>query len=105
MKKFNINTVLIIILSILIVIVVFLALKTRKKAIPGTKEIIPDDIFPLKYGSTGKAVMDIQAYLNKKYNSGLDVDGIFGPLTEAAVKTAFGSNIVSKDLYNSIKTA
>ena len=38
-------------------------------------------------------VMDIQAKLNKQFNAGLDVDGISGPKTKAAIKQYLGIDI------------
>lgn len=68
------------------------------------------------YDSTPDDVYEVQAYMNKKYNSGLVVDGDFGAKTEAAIvkqvqkligtspdgifgknsKTAWGSRVVKK---------
>lgn len=68
------------------------------------------------YDSTPDDVHEVQAYMNKKYNSGLTVDGDFGAKTEAAIvkqvqkligtspdgifgknsKTAWGSRVVKK---------
>ena len=38
-------------------------------------------------------VMDIQNRLNKQFNAGLDVDGISGPMTKAAIKKYLGIDI------------
>ena len=46
--------------------------------------------------STGQQVRDLQAALNKA-GAGLTVDGIFGPLTETAVKTFQGRNNIKVD--------
>lgn len=57
-----------------------------------------DDV--LKYGSRGKDVETLQAMLNSKYNAGLDVDGIWGEKTQAAVLENLGkSSISTKDIY------
>lgn len=37
------------------------------------------------YDTTPDDVSEVQTYMNKKYNSGLDVDGDFGPKTRAAI--------------------
>lgn len=42
----------------------------------------------LKLGSEGPEVVELQQVLNQIYDFGLDVDGIFGPKTEEAVKFA-----------------
>lgn len=41
----------------------------------------------LQQGSTGVCVQRVQWFLNAKDNAGLQIDGIFGPLTYAAVRT------------------
>lgn len=62
---------------------------------PVTKEVIVYqtkgmDIYkPLSVGSKGEEVKTLQILLNK-LNSGLDTDGDFGPLTEAALLKNFG---------------
>lgn len=56
-------------------------------------------VFPLKSGSTGKGVKQVQAYLNSKYNAGLTVDGIWGPKTNAAANTYLNRDNVSSDVY------
>jgi peptidoglycan hydrolase-like protein with peptidoglycan-binding domain len=38
-------------------------------------------------------VMDIQTRLNKHFNAGLNVDGISGPKTKAAIKQYLGIDI------------
>lgn len=49
-----------------------------------TSDILGDT--SLKKGSKGEAVKELQKNLNKLLNCGLEVDGIFGKLTEEAVK-------------------
>ncbi|HTU75681.1 MAG TPA: peptidoglycan-binding protein [Trebonia sp.] len=39
-----------------------------------------------KIGATGERVYSIQQFLNQRIGAGLAADGIFGPLTEAAVR-------------------
>lgn len=58
--------------------------------------------FPLKYGSTGKEVSNLQAYLNTANTAGIGVDGIWGPETEAAVKKYLGRTEISKELYDEL---
>lgn len=41
----------------------------------------------IRVGSRGELVKEVQSALNKLIAAGLSVDGIFGPRTEAAVKT------------------
>ena len=47
---------------------------------------IPTEKPILRNGSKGVRVKELQTVLNNSINSGLAVDGIFGPLTEAALK-------------------
>ncbi|GAL83418.1 hypothetical protein MYP_645 [Sporocytophaga myxococcoides] len=67
--------------------------------------------FPLKQGSKGVEVKNLQKFLNKSVNAGLCIDGIWGMLTQSAfekstlpgIKNGIAPpmNEVSKDLYNS----
>ncbi|GLG02096.1 hypothetical protein Alches_21370 [Alicyclobacillus hesperidum subsp. aegles] len=41
---------------------------------------------PLQNGSAGQPVAEVQKYLNQTIGAGLQIDGQYGPLTEAAVK-------------------
>lgn len=41
-------------------------------------------------GSYGQQIANLQQKCNDKYGAGLDVDGKYGPKTEAAVKTYLG---------------
>lgn len=57
--------------------------------------------FPLKYGSEGTLVRDIQTVLNKRYKAGIDVDGDWqGQTQDALVKfnlpTSFDSQAYAK---------
>ena len=52
------------------------------------------DTFPFKRGCSGENVKLLQITLNKKYNAGIAVDGVFGPATEKALENAgFGKEI------------
>ena len=64
-------------------------------------------IFPLKKGSEGVMVKDAQAFFNKTIGAGLDVDGIFGKQTEAAVEKYFAKenkveNEITLEFYNTV---
>jgi hypothetical protein len=50
------------------------------------RELITASLPTLSQGSEGDAVARLQALLNVATGAGLDEDGIFGPLTEAAVR-------------------
>lgn len=57
--------------------------------------------FPLKYGSMGTLVKDIQTVLNKRFNAGIKVDGDWGGKTQEALKkfkqpTTFDSQAYAK---------
>jgi peptidoglycan hydrolase-like protein with peptidoglycan-binding domain len=61
------------------------------------------DPFPMKLGSSGDLVKILQQYLNKKYKSGLTLDGSFGAKTAAALKTGTGkSEIQDRDQFNTL---
>jgi type II secretory pathway pseudopilin PulG len=57
--------------------------------------------FPLKTGSSGNYVANLQNALNKTCNLKLVPDGKFGPLTANAAKSCFGNSVVSWELYRS----
>jgi peptidoglycan hydrolase-like protein with peptidoglycan-binding domain len=77
-------------------------------------------VFPLKYGSSGRYVIQLQKWLNenikqinkRKINQGekesellkpIAVDGIFGKETEKALITVTGKNTMSKEYYENAK--
>lgn len=80
----------------------------------GGSSALKDNEFPLKKGMRGTLVMGLQskigtttAYLNALKIEGAAIpepDGVFGPITEKAVMTCFGTTEVSKQLYESIMT-
>lgn len=51
--------------------------------------------FPISRGMKGNEVKRIQEMLNKKFYSGLKIDGCFGPKTEAALFIAIGKRTLS----------
>ena len=64
------------------------------------------DKFPLKYGSGGKNVKQLQQALLKLYGPSIlpryKDDGDYGNETAAAVGAKYGTEIVSKELFNEI---
>lgn len=58
--------------------------------------------FPLKKGSRGQLVRDLQNALNSYYGSRLTVDGVFGTMTETALKNAGAPTSVDKAMYSKI---
>ena len=59
----------------------------------------PAGTFPLKVGSSGPAVEELQGKI------GADVDGKFGPATLTAVKAKFGSDEVTKAMFNDVNAS
>lgn len=65
----------------------------------------------LRQGATGGTVRSVQAVLNAKHGAGLATDGVFGPLTLAAVKAWQSSHDLATDgvvgplTYGSLLTA
>jgi peptidoglycan hydrolase-like protein with peptidoglycan-binding domain len=96
---------IIIIIAIIIIIGVaaWLILRKPKDKAPDAAASVSSNIdlsvFPLKMGSRGKEVESVQKYLNSKYNASLQVDGIWGALTDAAVQGYLKRDNVSSDIY------
>lgn len=68
---------------------------------PSSKKPTVYNQFPLKYGSKGTLVRDIQSVLNKRFKAGIDVDGDWQGETENALKkfklpTSFDSQAYAK---------
>ncbi|MEP7374728.1 MAG: peptidoglycan-binding domain-containing protein [Chitinophagaceae bacterium] len=59
-----------------------------------------DNVFPLKKGSRGDSVSQLQEALNTKYKASLKVDGIFGSRTEDALRKAGRPATVSESEFN-----
>lgn len=55
--------------------------------------------FPLQKGSRGPEVTIYQIYLNKRYNAGLEEDGIWGSQTQSASLKSTGLSSVSLAQY------
>lgn len=60
-----------------------------------------DDSFPLGFGSRGENVKKWQTYLNSK-GSTLNVDGVWGPLTDAASIKQTGFNSITEVYFKSV---
>ena len=69
------------------------------------------DEFPLKKGSIGGRVLDLQKSINKKLNfvggyKPLKLDGIWGSKTDAAVKLSYGGNVtITGKMFNELVLA
>lgn len=59
------------------------------------------DNFPLGKGSSGDNVKTYQIYLNS-LGSSLKIDGVWGPLTEAASLKYTGFNSIPQDYFDSV---
>lgn len=55
--------------------------------------------FPLKYGSKGTTVRDLQTALNKKYGTKIDIDGDWGNQTETALKSKGLPTVIDSETY------
>jgi hypothetical protein len=58
------------------------------------KKPIANDNFPLSFGSAGNRVKKLQHIVNKKLNSGLDEDGIWGTKTNKVFSKVLPSLIL-----------
>lgn len=113
MKK---NKIIIVIIGLLIIgAIVYFLIKKKKAASLATSGAsvssgssssastsaasVGASVFPLKKGSTGPEVKQVQKYLNQKYNAGLATDGIWGPKTDAAVTQYLQRDNISSDIY------
>lgn len=56
--------------------------------------------FPIQKGMSGPQVIAVQDSINKKCNAGLVTDGKFGPKTETALKSCYGTATVSQALFS-----
>lgn len=66
------------------------------------KSTQPVSKWPLKLGSSGLEVKDVQNYLNYYNNCNLKVDGIFGLSTEKCVKDVFNVSQIDQNSYNNV---
>lgn len=89
--------------AIVIIIAIALWLIFKKPKEKNTGSQVPDTTrFPLKLTNpytTGKAIENVQKYLNSKYKAGLTVDGVWGPDTNSAVIEYLKRDNISDDIY------
>ena len=109
--KANDITMLIILLAVLASVIFFFNLLKKKLQMntapaPGEGSEITPNVnyadFPLRKGSKGEAVKNLQLALNKARNIDLVPDGVFGNATLKALKDNYGYETVSKTQYNSM---
>jgi hypothetical protein len=77
-----------------------------KKSQPIDKEekpVQPDDNFPLKLGSKGKRVEQLQVHLLRNYGSAGIVTDDFDKVTEQRVQKFLKVNTVSETLFNELQ--
>lgn len=108
-KKKKIIIVLVIVA--LIAAIIYWYIKGGKKT-DDKEEETPNTsttVFPLKMGSRGKEVEQLQIYIFKEYGAKTSItgaiDGIWGVLTNDAVKKHLLKDNVSKDSYDKWKLA
>jgi len=68
----------------------------------GSKPVTVYNQFPLKYGSKGTTVRDLQTALNKKYGTKIDVDGDWRNQTETALKAKGMPTLIDSETYAKI---
>lgn len=116
MKKKKIAAIIIVVVVIAIIVIVCLLVSKRKRYSEYQDSLKYDPaVFPLKKGSRGKEVEEIQKYMNALFSSKiykekigehelLDVDGIWGDKTEAAIHGFMLQNVINEALYGSMMT-
>lgn len=87
---------------ILIIASIVFYIKRKKIGTSDKTETSEFSVFPLKVGSKGTAVEQLQRHLNTKLPIPLylKVDGIFGENTEWALLWVYGIENVSAEFYN-----
>lgn len=90
---------------ILIVASIFLFVKRKRNENLENKDTSEFSVFPLKRGSYGTAVEELQRHLNTKLPIPLylQVDGIFGSATEYALLYVYQIDQVPAEFYNKNK--
>lgn len=100
----------IIIVVVLIVILIVINNKNKQPVVTTSTTVVNqpsnpnssgNDSFPLKYGSRGANVSKWQTYLNSK-GANLKIDGIWGPLTDAASLKYSGFNSITQEYFNAV---
>lgn len=108
------TTIIIVCCILAVALIAFLLFRLYKKtntsAIESKKN--SDEVFPLREGSLGTEVKELQEYLNMKMLEmenldgtelePLKVDGIFGKKTKTACVLVFGTEQISESQFNKI---
>jgi peptidoglycan hydrolase-like protein with peptidoglycan-binding domain len=97
----NKKTAIITAISILTLGIIFVIAR-RSKAKKENEQGITSE-FPLQIGSRGDNVKKLQSYLNTRIKTTkLIIDGIFGVLTQAALKSVTGKISITEQEFNSL---
>jgi len=93
--------IIIVLLIIFAIIITFITIKVKKRnnLSSSTNSSSNSGTFPLKQGSRGTEVKNVQNMLNKIIPADLEVDGIFGPKTEASLQKRVGLRQLTKKQY------
>lgn len=92
-----------IIVSIVIIIVLLVIYNNYSKSInTSSTKTSPAVLFPLKLGSTGLEVLNVQKYLNQNNNCGLKEDGIMGQDTVDCLNDILNVTEVDQNSYQNI---
>ncbi len=114
-KKQVIIGIIVIAIAVTIFIIVRKKMKEKKELestsdlssgtvtpIAGPNPTMGSSVFPLKRGSKGVQVRQLQAYLLREFGFPGKIDGDFGPITEAAVLKNLMRNSVSEDYFKKV---
>ena len=119
MKKSNKQVAIIVSIAVVVIaaiVIAYFVLRKKGNTLSLSSLIIPEEttVTTLQYGSRGEEVKRLQTYLNQELKLSiwkglptlngqeideLDVDGIFGAKTQAAVKWRFGTSSVSTNQF------
>lgn len=101
-----------IVVLLIIALIIYVRSKPEQKDVSANNDVKtneenaqPKSVFPLQYGSRGPEVKVFQTYLNSYLVVGstdvpLVIDGIWGPLTNAAALKFWKKGTVSKEEYD-----
>lgn len=92
------NKVLFAIILIVILIIIIYLINSSYNKKQGIQPKVQS--WPLKLGSSGAEVLNLQKYLNWKNNCGLKEDGQYGLETQNCVQDIYGVTEVDQTSYN-----